>query len=40
MPILHRAPVGHGGRNVAVPLGAAVSLDAGEGTLRLEEPTG
>jgi muramoyltetrapeptide carboxypeptidase len=40
VPILHRAPVGHGGRNVAVPLGAAVSLDAGEGTLRLDEPAG
>lgn len=35
VPVLHRAPVGHGDRNLAVPLGAVVVLDADEATLRL-----
>lgn len=36
IPVLHRAPVGHGDRNVAVPLGALVTLDADAGRLTLD----
>lgn len=35
VPVLHRAPFGHGTRNLALPLGAAVELDADAGSLRL-----
>lgn len=35
VPIMRHAPVGHGHRNLALPLGARVRLDAGSGDLRL-----
>lgn len=36
IPILRNAPFGHGDRNLALPLGAVVTLDATAGILRLE----
>lgn len=35
LPVIHRAPFGHGDRNVALPLGALVDLDADRGVLSL-----
>jgi len=35
VPVLARAPFGHGDRNLALPLGAEVVLDASGGVLRL-----
>ena len=35
VPMVLDLPVGHGARNLALPLGAAVELDANRGTLRL-----
>ncbi|CAN5629317.1 LD-carboxypeptidase [soil metagenome] len=38
VPVLYGLPLGHGKHLVTTPLGAAVTLDAGERTLTLDEP--
>jgi muramoyltetrapeptide carboxypeptidase len=38
IPILFRVPVGHGTRNLTVPLGVGAVLDSTSGELELEEP--
>ena len=39
VPMIIDVPVGHGARNLALPLGAPVVLDANRGTLRLGSHT-